>query len=100
MRYFDAVDLHCGLVGSGGENNDGPHPAGRNLHNPGQVLVEAMHPQPVQVDTRRLSAKLAAPLDETRYLQISYSRKIFDWVGKCANNARGHASPPGARLSR
>jgi hypothetical protein len=54
-----------------------------------------MHPQPVQVDTRRLSAKLAAPLDETHYLQVSYSRKVFDWVGKCADNARGHPSPPG-----
>ena len=43
---------HCGLVGLGGKNNDGPRPAGRNFHNPRQGLVEAMHPQPVQVDTR------------------------------------------------
>jgi hypothetical protein len=38
-----------------------------------------MHPQPMQVDTRRPGAKLAAPLDDTYYLEISYSRKIFDW---------------------
>jgi hypothetical protein len=34
-----------------------------------------VHPQLVQVDTRRPGAKLAAPLDDTNYLQISYSRK-------------------------
>jgi len=34
------------------------------------------------VDTCRLGTKLAAPLDDTYYLQISYSGKILDWVGK------------------
>jgi len=88
-RYFDAVDLHRGLVGAGRENNQGPRPAGRNLHDARQVLVETMHPQPVQVDTRQPGAKLAAPLHDTCNLQISYSRKIFGWIGKARTALEG-----------
>jgi hypothetical protein len=87
VRYFDAIDPHRWLTGFGRENDPCPFPAGRYLHDPRQVLVGAVRKQSMQVDMRRLGAKLAAPLDDTRYLQISYSRKICDWVGKCANRA-------------
>ena len=93
-RYFDAIDLHGGLVCAGRENNHGTRPTGRNLHDARQVLVEAMHPQPVQVDTGRPGAKLAVLLDDTYNLQISYSVKIIDGVGKCADRARRHPLPP------
>jgi hypothetical protein len=68
LRRFDTVDLHHELGRAEREKNPRTLPAGRNLHDPRQVLVEAVHPQPVQVDTRRLGTELAAPLDDTHYL--------------------------------
>jgi hypothetical protein len=44
----------------------------------------------VQVDTRRLGAELAAPLDETLYLQVSNARKKSVRVGKSTDGAPRH----------
>jgi hypothetical protein len=44
----------------------------------------------MKVDTCRLGTELAAPLDDTYYLEVPYPRKIRIWVGKRANGARGH----------
>jgi hypothetical protein len=60
----------------GRENNHGPRAAGRNPHNPWQILPETVHPQSVQVDTRRSGAELASAQDETVYSQGSYPAKI------------------------
>jgi hypothetical protein len=98
LRHLAAVDLHCGLFGADREKNYGPRPARRNPHNPRKVLVEAVHPQPVQVDAHRLGAKLAALRDETVYPQVSYPGEICVWLGKCADGARGHLSPRWAKL--
>ena len=56
----------------------------------GDVLVEAVYPQPVPVDTRRLSTGLAAPHDDTLTLQVLYPCKVFITVDKCADGARRH----------
>ena len=46
-------------------SSDTGHAPTVSFHDPDQVLVEAVHPQPLQVDMHCLSTELAAPLDET-----------------------------------
>ena len=90
VRYLDAIDLHRWLARGARENNPRPPATGRYLHDASQVLVGAIHKQSVQVDMGRFGAELAALQDETLYVQVSYARKIFIRIGKCADNARLH----------
>jgi hypothetical protein len=46
-----------------------------------------VHPQPVQVDTRRLGKEFATLRDEPGYLQVSYPCKVFVRLGKFADGA-------------
>jgi hypothetical protein len=41
FRYLGAIDQHRWLAGFDREENPRPSPAGRNFHQPRQVLVEA-----------------------------------------------------------
>ena len=69
----EGVVTELGLTGPGRApktsltifSSDTGHAPTVSFHDPDQVLVEAVHPQPVQVDMHCLSTKLAAPLDET-----------------------------------
>ena len=94
VRYLDAIDVHRWLARGGGENNPRPPATGRYLHDASQVLVGAIHKQSVQIDLGRFGAELAALQDETLYVQVSYRRKIFIRIGKCADNARWHPRLP------
>jgi len=61
VRYLDAIDLHRWLASGGHEYNPGAFPAGRYSQNSRQILVEAAHPRPRQLDDRQLGAELTAP---------------------------------------
>jgi hypothetical protein len=71
LRCFDPADLHLGLKRIGREEDQRPLPARRYPHDPRQALVEAMHPQAVQVDARRIRAEFAALRNHPINLQIS-----------------------------
>ena len=64
-------------MGIGREEDQRPFPARRYPHDPRQALVEAMHPQAVQVDARRLRAEFAALRNHPLDLQISDPCKIL-----------------------
>jgi hypothetical protein len=64
-----------------------PLPAGSYPHDARQVLVEAMHPQAVQVDASRFHPEIAALCNHAVNLQVSDPRKIRIGVGKCASSA-------------
>ena len=59
LAMFRSAHLHLRLVGIGREEDQRPLPARRYPDDPRQPL-EAMHPQAVQVDARRLRAEFAA----------------------------------------
>ena len=95
FRYFDPADLHLRLIGIGREEDQRPLPARRYSHDPRQALVNAMHPQAMQVDARRLRAELAALRDHPVDLQVADPCKIHIGIGKCANGTGRHPHPLG-----
>ena len=77
LRCVDPADLYLRLIGIGREEDQRPLPARRYPHDPWQALVEAMHPQAVQVDARRLRAESAALRNHAVNLQVSYPAKYI-----------------------
>jgi hypothetical protein len=90
LRCFDPADLHFRLIGIGREEDQRSLAARRYPHDPGQALVEAMHPQAVQVDARQFCPEIAAHRNHPVDLQVSDPCKIHIGVGKCASGAGGH----------
>ena len=97
LRCFDPADLHLPLKGIGREEDHRPLSARRYPHDPRQALVDAMHPQPMQVDARRLSAEFPALRNYPIDLQVSDPCKIHIGIGKYASGAGRHPHPLGNR---
>src|SRR5271165_3095315 len=66
----------------------------RGVRDPRQGFLAAMNRQPMKVDTRQLSAELAARGNDSLRLCAAEGRMIGIEVGKCQNGTDGHIKSP------
>ena len=75
-RQFQAAEVHCCLTLIGGKENWHPLPGWREVEDPSQVFVAALHPQPVEIGARQLGAVFAASNDDPlHHLRATASQK-------------------------
>src|SRR3984893_15341723 len=90
-RQLQAAEVHCCLTLIGGKENGHPLPAWREVQDPSQGFVAALHPQPVELGARQLGSVFAAsgddPLAPHRASNVCM---VCIGIGKCHDLAVRH----------
>jgi len=82
-RQLQTAEVHCCLTLIGGKENGHPLSARREVQDPGQVFVAALHPQAVEIGARQLGAVFAARGDDPLHRpRASNVRLVRIGVGK------------------
>jgi hypothetical protein len=80
-RRFQAAEVHWCLTLIGGKENWHPLPGRREVEDPRQVFVTALHPQPVEIGARQLGAPRVVTTRCTTCV-----RRMFAWYASGSVN--------------
>src|SRR6516225_6600979 len=61
-----------------------------HMENLGEVLLEALHPQTMQVNTREFCRELPVPSGRRLNSSLPDHRRVFVGIGEGSHSARGH----------